>query len=532
MYIKQTITLLALIFVIVCSCSTNNNSGGAAQEVLVNENQTYQTMEGFGASDCWTIQFVGANWPEAKREGIADLLFSKEIDQNGNPKGIGLSQWRFNIGGGTAEQGDQSGIPNVWRRAECFLNSDGTYDWNRQLGQQWFLHAAQKRGVESLLAFNNTPPVQYTKNGKGWSPGGDRYNLQADKYDDYAHFLVEVCKYFESIGVNFDYVSPFNEPQWDWKAPATQEGTPARNKEIAQLVNELSPLLAQQFPAIKIAVPEAAQLQFLYEKRGYENRDNQLKELFDSSSDSYIMNLPNVKNAVMGHSYFTTSKLDTLIEVRRKLKNYLNTYHKDLAYWQSEFCILEKHKDIGGGNKRDLGMATALYVARVIHADLALADASLWSWWTAVSPMDYKDGLVYIDLGAEQKGETKYENLREDGYFRDSKTLWVLGNYSRFVQPGMIRILTNLSNKLSLKEQMNQLMISGYKSADDRKYTFVVVNYGNENNTLSFNYFLKDKKNVTITSYVTSKDKNLEKTNVNGANVNVPARSVVSIVME
>ncbi len=534
MRIKKIITGLVLIIVITCSCSIKDKKlGSSTLEVLINTKHTFQVMEGFGASDCWTMQFVGKNWPEKKKIAIADLLFSKDVDINGNPKGIGLSQWRFNIGGGTMEQGVNSDIPKVWRRAECFLNADGTFDWNKQKGQQWFLQAAKERGVESLLAFNNTPPVFYTKNGKGWSPGGNQFNLRSDKYDDYARFLAVVCEHFKNEGLEFDYVSPFNEPQWDWKAPASQEGTPSWNNEIAHLVKSLSPLLTEKLPKIQIAVPEAAQLQFLYESRGYNNRDKQLKDLFDPSSQMNIGNLSNIKKTAMGHSYFTTNNLDTLIEVRQKLKNYINNNFQDLTYWQSEFCILENHKDIGGGHKRDLGMPTALYVARVIHADLSIADASLWSWWTAVSPEDYKDGLIYIDHGTDSvsSGNT-VDNLYNDGYYHDSKILWALGNYSRFIQPGMIRIQTNLADAPSLKEQMTNLMISGYKSIDDKKFVFVAINYNNEESNISFDQFLKDKKGLSTTCYVTSKDKNLEKTEINGQIINIPARSVVTILVQ
>nr|WP_321452977.1 glycoside hydrolase [uncultured Carboxylicivirga sp.] len=527
-------TCLAFIIALTCSCNSNKKtSTSGANEVLINSNRSFQTMEGFGASDCWTLQFVGKNWPEEKKEAIADLLFSKENDAKGNPKGIGLSQWRFNIGGGTAEQGENSGIPSNWRRAECFLNADGTYNWNKQIGQQWFLKAAQQRGVESLLAFNNTAPVYFTKNGKGWSPGGHQYNLKADKYHDYAQFLVEVCQHFENEGLAFDYISPFNEPQWDWKAPATQEGSPAWNEEIAKLVKELSPVLAQKVPHALIAIPEAAQLQFLYENRGYKNRDNQIKDLFNTASDMSVIDLPNVKKTSMGHSYFTTNIMDTLITVREKLRDYLDNNTKDVNYWQSEFCILEAHEDIGGGHKRDLGMATALYVARVIHADLAIGNASLWSWWTAVSPNDYKDGLVYIDLGPEVKRtETYDEQLQQDGYVYDSKLMWALGNYSRFITPGMVRIDTHLENSPSLKDQMTQLMISGYKTEANNKYVFVAVNYQDKETDLSFNEFMKENDDMTASCYITSDDKNLEKTEIHESDIHIPARSVVTIVFE
>jgi hypothetical protein len=69
---------------------------------------------------------AGALGP-GKRRAIADLLFSTALDSSGRPQGIGLSGWRFNIGAGSAEQGKGSGIDDEWRRAECFLQRDGTY---------------------------------------------------------------------------------------------------------------------------------------------------------------------------------------------------------------------------------------------------------------------------------------------------------------------------------------------------------------------------------------------------------------------
>src|SRR6201986_5644450 len=52
----------------------------------------FQTIDHFGASDCWTTKILGS-WTPAARERVADLLFSRE-------KGIALSLWRFNVGAG------------------------------------------------------------------------------------------------------------------------------------------------------------------------------------------------------------------------------------------------------------------------------------------------------------------------------------------------------------------------------------------------------------------------------------------------
>src|SRR5947209_16552288 len=126
--------------------------------------RTAQTIDNIGASGAWYSEGIGKYWPDAKKDRMAELLFSKAFDASGNPLGIGLSCFRFNLGGGTAEQGDSSGIRNPVKRVECFLAPDGTYHWEKQAGYLWFVRKAAQYGVTNLIAFSNTPPVQFTKN--------------------------------------------------------------------------------------------------------------------------------------------------------------------------------------------------------------------------------------------------------------------------------------------------------------------------------------------------------------------------------
>src|SRR4051794_38499368 len=109
-----------------------NTAAAQTAAVYLNPDTTYQTISNFGASDAWSCQFVG-QWPDTKKNVIADWLFSTDTTASGQPAGIGLSMWRFNIGAGTADQTD---IKDEWHRA-------GT--WQNQEGQIWFLQAAKKR---------------------------------------------------------------------------------------------------------------------------------------------------------------------------------------------------------------------------------------------------------------------------------------------------------------------------------------------------------------------------------------------------
>ena len=123
------------------------------------------------------------------------------------------------------EQGDESGISNVSRRAESYLNDDLTLDWTRCEGQRYFMEQAKELGCDQFVLFSNTPPVQYTKNGKGFSSEGNQSNLKEDCYDDFAAYMADVAAHYTSEGYNITHISPINEPQFSWN-DGGQEGSP------------------------------------------------------------------------------------------------------------------------------------------------------------------------------------------------------------------------------------------------------------------------------------------------------------------
>ncbi|WP_299064563.1 glycoside hydrolase [uncultured Polaribacter sp.] len=486
-------------------------------KISINKNKSYQEIKGFGASDAWRCQYVGSNWPQEKKERIAELLFSKEIDKDGQPKGIGLSFWRFYIGAGTKEQGSDSNIKNEWRRAESFINADGNYDWSKQKGQQWFLQEAKSYGVDNFLAFSISAPVQWTLNGKGYGENikSPKINLKTDKFGDYAKFMVDFLTYFKSEGIDFNYLSPINEPQWQWEK-RTQEGTPATNKDILDITKLVDKHINERKLSTKIVLAEAADLRWLYSSYGKSERGNQIDYFFNNK-----VKVKSLDKTISGHSYFTTWPVESLISVRQDLNQKLKQY-SNLEYWQSEFCILEKNDDIGGGGKRDLGMATALYVARVMHADLTLANTSSWQWWTALTNADYKDGLIYLDTG-NPEDMYNLNSLKFNGNFHDSKLLWAFGNYSRFVKPRMIRVDANFNREEKLLEQYKNIMCSTYLNPKTEEYVSVVINYSNKDRKVQFNDFYVDR------IYVTSNDNNL-KLIKSSSTINIKAKSINTII--
>src|SRR5947209_10622994 len=102
----------------------------AQDTVLLDEER--QIIDNFAASDAWSMQKVGG-WSQSNRNRVAELLFSQT-------NGIGLSCWRFNIGGGINAK-----ITNPWRTAETFEVGPRQYDWTRQRNEQWFLDRKSTR---------------------------------------------------------------------------------------------------------------------------------------------------------------------------------------------------------------------------------------------------------------------------------------------------------------------------------------------------------------------------------------------------
>ena len=457
--------------------------------VVINPAIEHQTIRGFGASDAWSIERL-RQWPKDKGEQVARWLFSKAIDRSGQPLGIGLSQWRANIGAGSAEQGKSSGIKDPWRRAESVLGLEG-YDFSKQEGMQWMLCMAKSYGVEDFTAFSNSPPVVMTKNGRAFADPGGYSNLEAEAYQDFVEYISQFLLGIEQTsGVHFTYVSPFNEPQWDWDGG--QEGSPWSNQAIYDIVKRLSQSFQRKGIRTKIEISDAAKLNYLYESADKPDRANHLLTFFKPSSSLFLGDLPQLAQKVTAHSYYTTYPEDYCITSRQNLHQLMSQEYPHLEYWMSEYCILENNPIIRGRG-RDLGMDAALYMARVIHNDLTLAQASSWQWWLAVSPYNYKDGLIYMD-----KNE-------QDGAIYDSKLLWTFGHFSRFIRPGYKRIAVTGAQSKTKSNGAAGLLVSAYKAPDSESQLVVVsINQTTEEQHLFLS--VPSWGDVKTKSYVTSND--------------------------
>ena len=491
-------------------------------------NHQRQPIDGFGASDAWSFWQIGT-WEDSLQTQVADWLFSLEDDAQGNPKGIGLSIWRFNAGAGSATQGEEAQI-NRDTRTEYFDN---------QTGQRHFLRLAKERGVPTFLAFFNTPPVHLTQNGLGTNTGrGGTLNLREDCYDDFARYAADMIqKAQQEDGIHFDYVCPVNEPDghWNWQGPK-QEGTPATNREIARLAREFGREFGQRGIDTRILISESSDYRCLFAthqtdwQRGYE-----IQAFWNPDSvDTYVGNIPQVARIMAAHSYWTNTPVlkpsdrryarTGLYGFRKRLDDEFNKLKDRPAFWQTELCIMSNDEEIHGGGGFDFSMEEALYVARVMHYDLTVAQAQSWQWWRAAGG-NYKDGLLRMYVKGERSSGRNGQRRAAvmNNFVRDSKLMWVMGNFSRFIRPGARRL------EVEGAVEPDGLMLSAYRNTDGST-AIVAINYGTTDRTINLRG-AGSQARAYRTSDVEGENLKLTGT-VKLSATPLPARSVTTLVVE
>ena len=514
--IKMVISLLAWITI------AGTMSAQERKVYVIDKDITYQEIDNFSASDAWRCQFVGKYWPQEKKEQIADLLFKREFDEKGNPIGMALTNWRVNIGAGSYENREAKDVTYSWHRTECFLSPDGTYDFSKQAGQQWFMKAAKERGVNNFLFFTNSAPYFMTRSGATVSTDRDYINLQEDKFDDFARYLVNCTKHFREQGYEVNYISPINEPNVEWHTNPAQEGSFATKADVYRMVRELDKAIEDEQVQAKILIPELGEFKCLFEVDTTANMpDDIIRSMFYKDGEYSVLGFKNLFNCVAAHDYWTAYPPKLLVDMRNELRKALAGNKHQTKFWASEYCILEKNEEITMDPSPVKSINLGLYVARIIHNDLVLANASAWQWWTALSLGED------VPIQLLPKKDSSSESIKYDGVISPTKMFWTTANYSFFIRPGMKRIDVKPTHKVSDLEAATSLMVSSY--TDNKEVVTVIVNYTDKEEKLE----LKCDKAKTGKLYVTSIDKNLEYAGEHALKkLAIPARSVVTVVVK
>ena len=508
----------------------------------------HQTITGFGASGAWWAQKVGG-WENA--DDFLRLLYSKD-------EGIGLNIYRYNLGAGT----DTDEHVKRGARAETFMTDveyihkgnlgwdefNISYDWTRDKNARNALSLANKYSDDlQVVLFANSPPKHITINGKGycsyhedgyWDDDGfhkvDSYktNLSRDNFSIYAKYLTDCADHFISEGYNVVDISPVNEPQYAWSCDAngnmSQEGCYYTPDDMAKLFSRM------------VTYGKGKPYKFsMFESCGVSgtlwNPDYMYQDCFDAYINPIFKdNRPNKEyyDSVSVHSYWNNK------EDKQRFKERMNEYYPNLKIACTEYCQMTNDTNTGVWDLQQtlhdfdfngMGIEHGIQLARTVYEDLTVLDATEWNWWTGVSGGYYPDGLVYYD------GPPLFE-YTDDGTEIDhawdtdarevytSKRLWCLGNFSKFIRKGAVRMETS--------DKSDDLLSCAFLNKDG-SLVIVYINLGDADVETAASATSKSFNTADV--YLTSECCDLEHILSTKYDSNqlftIPSKSVVSVIL-
>jgi O-glycosyl hydrolase len=455
-------------------------------KIKIDLTQTHQTWESFGASGAWWAQYIGG-WDKKNsyseitpRDDLAILLFDKE-------KGIGLSSFRYNMGAGSADSGKGT-YYDPHRRAQSFESAPGVYDWSKDANAVWFVKKAVELNKDiDIILFCNSPLERLTKTGKAQSLKNSTTNIEPEKYGEFASYCFDVAEHFLDMGIPVTEISPINEPQWEWLDG--QEGMHLDEKAIVGIletfVNDIKN--RSKLADVTISGPESGEW------------GGKTKDYVNA-----IMKNPTLRDyfkVLDCHSYWTKTATKT------DFKNWIEKNYPGVTLRTSEWCEMV--------NGSDYTMDSAFNMADVIMEDIKILDVSSWQLWVAISPGGYRDGLIHVN-------ESKQA-------YRATRRLWAMGNFSRFIRPGFVRV----DASAPFTDLMNMQSVAFKGVGDSGKEELVIV-LTNREDEKTFRLDIKGEKGYdNYEIFTTTEEKDLELTASGEFDedtvINIEGKSIVTI---
>jgi len=299
-----------------------------------------------------------------------------------------------------------------------------------------------------------SPPAQY-KTGDH-SPAGifTCNGPDSTQYGNFANYIVNWVQHQNNSGIPIYGVSLQNEPDYCTGSTAHQPFSLWSAQNFHDFILVLGPAMANAgLGSVKIILPETSDM-------------DSMPKLADT-----CLNDPNCAKYVSiaaTHIYSGT------------ITPYVNAQNKGLHLWETEIATF--------GNW-DGSMNDGLNWAKNIH-NFMMANASAWHWWQAEATF-----VQWCDNETLLSGPTC-----SGGPDQTAKRLWVMGNYSKFVRPGFVRIGATAG-------PANGVLVSAFKDPSSGKFAIVVINTNGSNTNINFS--LSGFSSSSISPWVTSSSLNL-----------------------
>jgi len=383
--------------------------------VTANLDQTEQTIEGFGINDNWGQQFSSSD---------ADSLFS-------TTNGIGLTLLRVGMsdGGNFYNSFESSNISAFTSRV-----SGG-----KVIGSCW------------------SPPAN-CKTNNNVNDGG---HLMQSCYDSWSTTIATFAKnnnlYAMSIGNEPDFASCGTSDPCNGNYPTTLYTA----AEMVAWVKVAGPKL--QKAGVKVIAPEASEWNHLWSNlsagpdvSGKNSSDPLNCGCFKASDTCASTCTSGGGGYDYGHALAADSTAWSALDIVG-----IHEYDSQIAYaWPSDVTAAKKEvwqTEMSGvkwwpeqGPSTDISNGVA--VAGWIHSALVVGNASAWFWWWMRAYDTNDNEGLYIQNGGMSN-------------WTDSKRHYTLGNFSKFIRPGYVRV--DVTGAVP-----SGVLLSAYKGSDG---TVVIV---------------------------------------------------------
>lgn len=358
----------------------------ASATVVVNGDQHFQTIDGFGFAEAFQraeILHGSMGLSPANQQRALDLLFSTK-------DGAGFSILRNGIGSSPDSSNDfmnsiepvSPGSPDA-KPTYVFDGSDS--------GQLWVSQQAERRGVHQIYADAWSAPgfmkTVGTDFGGGLLCGVTGTNCATgDWRQAYANYLVQYLRFYQQAGVHVTDVGFVNEPDLtEPYASMLADGTQA-----ADFLKVFGPTLARSGLHTTIACCDAA---------GWQEQADRLAGIKAQPQAYRYLGL------VTAHGYVDppAAPFDTNRHV-----------------WESEWADFNAFDPSWDDGTAASGMTWA----QRIQSALTTSDANAFFYWWGAAASTANSDLVRLT------GDT----------ITTSKRLWAFASFGRFVRPGAVRI--------------------------------------------------------------------------------------------
>lgn len=424
---RPVFILLSALAIAVSGCTSSKTQVADAPvslaAVTIDPAVRYQVIEGWGEGgmDTFTPAWYLLYRP-AIRETILDSLYT--LKDNG--LGLNICRFLMPMGDNPAHDHLHYMIPLA---NQPFEPEEGVFTWEGHENILWRAKGARQRGAIMWASFYS-PPYWLTISGcTGGSTDGKTNNLIAGKEPRYAKHICDIVQHFrDAWSVDFEYVSPLNEPEADWwKSGGGSPGCHVSDEQAAVVIRELSKQLKQNGLGAKIQACDAA----------YGNSYWYIENLLKSEVEPLV-------DVMSVHQYITSD--EALIKWRQLAAQ----YNKSL--WSTEWGDWAN-----AGYPNNKPYEQAMKYATKIQEGLTVLKADAWILW--------EPGFVY-----------------DANMFRltPRKAYWVVAHYSRHIRPGFQQIASETTAE--------GCKTSSWIGPDGK--TLVIVTINNSPSELSVDYDL------------------------------------------